>query len=177
MKKRRVAIGSQLVTALVVCFLLVGLPAGAQGGKKKENAQGKASAGMQMMEGREMGMSKFNFDDTVSKIKAGIEAHQMMILLTPDHQQMLAMVGLQTKPMMTIEFFHPRYGKTIFQNDGRAALEVPLRIAIMENEQGQVMYQYNRPSYVFSRYNSLGDLGKELDKTMEEIVGEVKMKM
>jgi len=138
---------------------------------------GKDKAGMQMLEGREMGMSKYNFDDTVSKIKAGIEAHQMMVISTIDHQQMLSMVGLQTKPMVTIEFFHPRYGKTIFENDRRAALEVPLRIAVMENEQGQVMYQYNRPSYVFGRYNNLGDLGQELDKALTEIVGEVRMKM
>ncbi len=132
---------------------------------------------MEMLEGREMGMSRFDFNETVSRIKAAIEGQQMMVLFTPDHQQMLSMVGLQTKPMVTIEFFHPRYGKTIFMNDGRASLEVPLRIAVMENEEGKVMFQYNKPSWVFKRYKNLSHLGRELDQVMENIVADVKMKM
>lgn len=175
--KRKIVVGSKLVTLLLISVLLLGLPANAQLWGKKKKDTPKSGGGMQMLEGREMGMSKYNFDDTVSKIKAAIEVHQMMVLFTPDHQQMLSMVEMTTPPMVTIEFFHPRYGKVIFQNDGRASLTVPLRIAVMQNEQGKVMFAYDRPSYVLARYNNLRDLGKELDQVLSEIVAEVKAPM
>lgn len=128
---------------------------------------------MDMPEGRAMVMSKHPYNDTVSKLKQAIADQEMMVLFTADHQEMLKMVGLDTKPMLTIEFFHPRYGKKIYENDGRAAIEIPLRLVLMENQEGMVMVSYNKPSYVFSKYPKLKDLGTELDGVYDKIVASV----
>lgn len=131
-------------------------------------ARGEKAQGMPAMEGRVMAMSKYGFDDTVSKLKQAIEGQQMMVVFTADHQAMLEMVGLKTKGMVGIEFFHPRYGKVIVQNDHRAGIETPLRIVVMEGDMG-TMISYYKPSYTFGKYPKLKQLGEELDRVLESI--------
>lgn len=127
---------------------------------------------MKMPEGRVMGMSKYDYNETVSRFKQAIEAQNMMVVFTADHQMMLKMAGMETKGMLGIEFFHPRYGKRIFQNDHTAGVEIPLRIVVMEGEMG-TMFSYWKPSHTFSKYPKLKDLGNELDGVMEKITNSV----
>lgn len=131
-------------------------------------AAGEKAHQMPAMEGRVMGMSKYGFDETVSKLKQAIEGQQMMVVFTADHQAMLEMVGLKTKGMLGIEFFHPRYGKVIVQNDHRAGIEIPLRLIVMEGEM-ETIISYYKPSYVLRKYSKLAELGKELDGVLAKI--------
>lgn len=130
-----------------------------------------ATAQMQMKvpEDQVMAMSKYSFDETISKVKRAIEGQNMMILYTADMQQMLKMVGLETKGMQTIIFFHPRYGKEIYTKARMAGIEPPLKVTIMENDQGKTVLRYRKPSAIFAPYAPLKDLGKELDDVLGEI--------
>lgn len=123
---------------------------------------------MPAMEGRVIAMSKYPFDETVSRLKQAIEAQNMVVVFSADHQAMLEMVGLKTKGMVGIEFFHPRYGKVIVQNDHMAGIEIPFRIVVMEGDMG-TMISYYRPSYTFRNYPKLAELGKELDGVLAKI--------
>jgi uncharacterized protein (DUF302 family) len=126
------------------------------------------AAGEKMLPGRVMAMSKYGFDETVSRVKQAIEGQQMMVVFTADHQAMLQMVGLQTKGMVGIEFFHPRYGKVIVQNDHAAGLDIPLRLVVMEGDMG-TMLTYEKPSHTFAKYPKLKKLGEELDGVLATI--------
>lgn len=149
----------------VVILLLAGLNLAVA-----EEMKGKME--MKMPKGRVMGMSKYDFNETVSRIKQAIEAQNMMVVFTADHQGMLKMVGMDTKGMLGIEFFHPRYGKVIFQNDHMAGVEIPLRIVVMEGDMGS-MFSYWKPSHTFTPYPKLKELGKELDGLLETITSSV----
>lgn len=131
-------------------------------------AEGEKAHQMPAMEGRVMGMSKYGFDETVSRLKQAIEGQQMVVVFTADHQAMLEMVGLKTKGMLGIEFFHPRYGKVIVQNDHAAGIEIPMRLVVMEDAMG-TMISYYRPSYIFGKYPKLKQLGEELDRVLGAI--------
>jgi len=120
------------------------------------------------MGGRVMAMSKYPFDETVSRLKQAIEGQNMMVVLVADHQMMFSMVGMQTRGMLGIEFFHPRYGKTIVENDAAAGIEIPLRLVVMEGDMG-TMLSYYKPSYVFGKYPKLKALGGELDVVLNKI--------
>lgn len=141
-------------------FLTIGCAMAQTGGQK--------ARGMPAMEGRVMAMSKYGFDETVSKLKQAIEGQQMMVVFTADHQAMLRMVGLETKGMVGIEFFHPRYGKVIVQNDHMAGIEIPFRLVVMEGEMG-TMISFYKPSYTFGKYPKLKKLGEELDRVLDSI--------
>lgn len=131
-------------------------------------AEAGGEMGKEAMKGRAMAKSKYAFDETVSRLKQAIEGQQMMVVFTADHQAMLEMVGLKTKGMLGIEFFHPRYGKVIAENDHTAGIEIPLRLMVMEGDMG-TMISYYKPSYVFARYPKLKTLGEELDATVKKI--------
>lgn len=134
------------------------------------------AAGAGMMKAPEdqvMAMSKYDFNETVSRVKQAIEGENMMVLRTIDMQEMLKMVGLETKGMQTILFFHPRYGKEIYTKARMAGIEPPLKLSVMENEMGKVMVRYRKPSAIFAPYKPLSDLGKELDEVVGRIVGKV----
>ncbi len=146
--------------SLAMAAVVLGAPAGG------------ARASGQMLPGRVMAMSKYSFDETVSRVKQAIEGQQMMVVFTADHQAMLQMVGLQTKGMVGIEFFHPRYGRVIVENDHAAGLEIPLRVVIMEGDMG-TMLTYEKPSHTFSKYPKLKKLGEELDGVLAAIAAAV----
>lgn len=136
-------------------------------------AAAQQPGGMPMPEGRLMVPSKYNFNETVSRLKQAIGQQNMMVVAEADHQAMLSMVGTQSKGMLTIEFFHPRYGKVIFENNRAAGIEVPLRLVVMEGDMG-TMVSYNKPSHIFGKYKGLEGLGAELDGVLERITAAVK---
>lgn len=150
----------RIALPLLAFVMTVGC-ASIQGGGETAQAAGP-------MEGRVMAPSKYSFDETVSRVKQAIEGQQMMVVFTADHQAMLQMVGMKTKGMLGIEFFHPRYGKVIVQNDHAAGIETPLRLVIMEGDMG-TMLSYYKPSHVFAKYPKLKALGEELDRVYASI--------
>lgn len=126
----------------------------------------------EMLPDRVMGMSKYGFSETVNEIQKAIETQGMMVIQRIDHQAMLSMVGVRTKGMVTLEFFHPKYGKALFENDHRAGIEIPLRIVVMEGDMG-VMFTYRKPSITFGQYPKLKSLGEELDGVLAKITDAV----
>lgn len=154
----------RIMRSLLVVLSLLGLPilsAGAQEHREHE-----------MLPDRVMGMSRYGFQETVTELQKAIEAQGMMVVQRINHQAMLAMVGVRTKGMMTLEFFHPKYGKVLFENDHRAGIEIPLRIVVMEGDMG-VMFTYRKPSIVFGLYPRLKSLGEELDGVLAKIASAV----
>lgn len=138
------------------------------------SAQGSmGGGGMAMPKDRAMAMSKYSFQDTVSRVKQTIESKGMMVVFTADHQAMLSMVGMNTKGMLGVEFFHPRYGKAIMQNDHAAGIEIPLRLVVMETPDGKAMLSYYKPSSVFAKYKGLEGMAAELDGVYDAIVAAV----
>lgn len=119
-------------------------------------------------------MSKHGFDDTVELLKSAIERQNMVVILEIDPQKMLRMVGVRTKGMRQIQFFHPRYMKSIIETNAHASIEPPLKVAVMEGPDGKVMVKFIPPTSVFVRYDGLAELGKELESVVAKIVDAVK---
>lgn len=75
--------------------------------------------------------SKYGFSDTVDLLKGAIEAQNLMVIKIIDAQQMLRLVGMKSKGMKQILFFHPRFMKRIISTNKTAAIEPPLKFAVM----------------------------------------------
>ena len=108
--------------------------------------------------------SNYDFSDTVELLKANIEEQNLMVINEVDPQKMLRLVGVQTKGMRHIFFFHPRYMKRIYETNKQASIEPPLKFVVMEMPNGKVMVHYIRPSYKLSPYMGLNELAIELDE-------------
>ena len=158
-----------------LCFMIlsVGL-APPQEAKAQETAMkmvfGDRAIAMPLPKDRLVVRSKYPYMDTVIRIKDAIESKDILIVGNIDHQELLTLVGLKTGGMLGIEFFHPRYGKVIAKNDGSAALEMPVRIVVMEANDGSVLATYYRPSSILAPYKGCEGLGREVDGVMDDIV-------
>ena len=113
--------------------------------------------------------SIYDFSDTVELLRTSIEAQNLMVLNEVDPQKMLRLVGVQTKGMRQIFFFHPRYMKRIFETNKQASIEPPLKFVVMEMPNGKVMVRYIRPSHKFDPYMGLDDLATELDEILATV--------
>ncbi len=117
--------------------------------------------------------SNYGFSDTVELLKASIEEQNLMIINEVDPQKMLRLVGIKTKGMRQIFFFHPRYMKRIYETNKQASIEPPLKFVVMEMPNGKVMVRYIRPSHKLSPYMGLDDLARELDELTATIAKSV----
>lgn len=113
--------------------------------------------------------AKGNFDATVTELKKALTANQMILIKDIPFQQMLKMAGVNSEPVMSFEIFHPRYGKTIYENDKNAFIVPPLRIIVHE-QGGKVVLSYRKPSAAFAGYSGLSKMATELDGVFDNIV-------
>jgi len=107
-----------------------------------------------------------SFSDTVTGIKGAIKKKGMAILFEANHQNMIAMVGGSTTPSVTIGFAKPQMGQKLLSIESLAGIEMPMRIAVRELQNGKVYVIYYQPSYLFAHYGNpkLKKLGLKMDK-------------
>lgn len=113
--------------------------------------------------------AKGNFDTTVTELKKAITANHLVLVKDIPFQQMLKMAGVNSEPLVSFEIFHPRYGKTIYENDKNAFIVPPLRI-VVHQQGGKVVLRYRKPSAAFAGYSGLSGMAEELDEVFDRIV-------
>lgn len=91
--------------------------------------------------------SPYTVGRTVSRLTAGIEERGARVFATIDHAQGAARVGMELTPAVTLIFGNPRLGTPVMQAAPTMALDLPLKIAVIETSDG-VQLVYQRPSAV-----------------------------
>lgn len=129
---------------------------------------------MKLPESQAMLVSAYDFNDTVELLIGAIEEQNLMVIKEINAQQMLKMVNKQVGGMKQLLFFHPRYMKRIIEANQMGAIEVPLKIVVMERPDGKVMVRYIKPSHLLGTYRGLSEIGLELDKVLADISSSVK---
>jgi len=98
-----------------------------------------------------------------AKLQAAIKGARLIIVGEPNYQMMQRMVGRERKPAKAYFVFRPDLGIPIFDNDPTAAMEIPLKILLMERPDGKTLIRYKKPSSVLADYRGLEALGRQLD--------------
>jgi uncharacterized protein (DUF302 family) len=150
-----------MLSALVVAIVLLLSKAHAQ------QAMGKAPTFQTMV------TSQYGFDDTVTMLKGAIEGENLMVIKEINPQKMLRMVGIKTRGIKQVFFFHPRFMKRIMDVNPHATIEPPLKVAVMETPKGTVIVKYIKPTYLFGRYEGVEAIGSELEALVAKIVASV----
>jgi uncharacterized protein (DUF302 family) len=117
--------------------------------------------------------SSNSFDITVKKLKDAIKGKGLSIVFEANHQNMMKMIGIESKKSIALGFAKPQMASKFLSIEPRAALEMPMRIAIRELNDGSVVVIYYRPSYLFSHYenNKLTMMAKKkVDPMVEAFV-------
>ena len=116
--------------------------------------------------------SQYGFDDTVSMLKGAMESENLMVINEIDPQKMLRMVGVKTKGIKQVFFFHPRFMERLRDANMHATIEPPLKVAVMETPTGTVV-KYIKPSHLLDPYEGVEDIGNELDALVAKVVASV----
>lgn len=112
-----------------------------------------------------------SFSETVKKLKGAIRARNLTVIFELNYEEIMGAAGIEGKNLVTIGFVGPEMKHDILRAEPKAALEIPLRIAVRELDDGAVDVIYYQPSYLMSHYQNR-DLDK-LKKKMDILVGSI----
>jgi len=118
-------------------------------------------------------VSAQNFQTTVRQLETALQSRAFMIVARADHQNMLRMVGANTKGALTIEFGKPDMMKMNLPAHPEIGLEMPMRIYVWERADGKTVVSYRRPSAVFAAYGAdLKMMGDMMDGMFDQIAAD-----
>lgn len=115
---------------------------------------------------------RFPVDETVRRLKNELAARNIPVFATFDHAQNAEGAGLDLRPTTVVVFGAPQVGTTLMQADQRIAIELPLRIAIWEDEVGRTQITFPSMEELAARYG-LGDLPviAKMQQLLETLAG------
>jgi uncharacterized protein (DUF302 family) len=100
--------------------------------------------------------SMHSVTDTVDRLESALKNKGMTIFKRVSHSAGAAKVGLELRPTELLIFGNPKVGTPLMQCQQLAALDLPQKALVYEDENGQVWYAYNDPEYIAYRHNIVG---------------------
>ncbi|MBT8440062.1 MAG: DUF302 domain-containing protein [Gammaproteobacteria bacterium] len=93
---------------------------------------------------------------TIDKLESALKNKGMTIFKRVSHSAGAAKVGLELRPTELMIFGNPKVGSPLMQCQQLAALDLPQKALVYEDEKGQVWLAYNDPKYIANRHNVSG---------------------
>jgi uncharacterized protein (DUF302 family) len=92
-------------------------------------------------------------DQTVHEIETTLQAKGVKLFAVVDHSDEAEKVGLRMPPTKLLIFGHPKAGTPLMLASPSVAIDLPLKILVSEDGNGQVWISYNSPAYIQARHN------------------------
>jgi uncharacterized protein (DUF302 family) len=102
--------------------------------------------------------SDYSVDETVEKLKEILQSKGVTLFATVDHSGEAAKVGMKMRPTKLLIFGNPKGGTPLMLAAPRSAIDLPLKILVWEDGQGQAWVSYNSPAYLQQRHGFPADL-------------------
>jgi uncharacterized protein (DUF302 family) len=96
--------------------------------------------------------SHHSVDQTVDSLTKTLAARSITLFALVDHSGEAAKAGMTMPPTKLLIFGSPRAGTPIMLVAPSAALDLPLKILVHEDNEGKVWITYNAPSYLQQRH-------------------------
>jgi uncharacterized protein (DUF302 family) len=96
--------------------------------------------------------SPFGVDDTVARITRTLEARGVRLFAEIDHSAEAAKAGLSMRPTRLLIAGNPAAGTPLMLAAPLAAIDLPLKILVSEDESGRTWIAYNSPAYLKARH-------------------------
>src|SRR5262249_42732065 len=102
--------------------------------------------------------SNHSVDETVDRLKNILRSKEVTLFALVDHSGEAAKVGMKMPPTKLLIFGNPKGGTPLMLAAPGIALDLPLKILVAENAQGNVWLPSNRPEYLKDRYGLQSNL-------------------
>ena len=119
--------------------------------------------------------SPYDVPTTVERLQAAIEQRGAKVFAVFDHAAGAASIGAELRPTVTMMFGNPKLGTPIMQANQKAAFDLPMRVLVLQDENGQTVLFANEPAHFQETYKLPSDLPQldAMDKALFGIFTEV----
>jgi uncharacterized protein (DUF302 family) len=102
--------------------------------------------------------SNHSVDQTMDNLKNILQSKGVTLFALVDHSGEAEKVGMKMPPTKLLIFGNPKGGTPLMLAAPRIAIDLPLKILVWEDAQGQVWVSYNSPAYLQERHGFPSDL-------------------
>jgi uncharacterized protein (DUF302 family) len=106
--------------------------------------------------------SSHDFAATVGKLESILGAKGLTIFAKIDFSSDAERAGLKMLPTQQIVFGNPKAGTPVMVAAPSSAVDLPLKIVISQDANGNVWLSYNTPEYLAERHGIPADLVKNI---------------
>ena len=106
--------------------------------------------------------SNHSVDETVEKLKNILQSKGITLFAIIDHSEEAKKVAMKMPSTKLLIFGNPKGGTPLMLANPSIALDLPLKILVTKNSQGQVWLLYVSPEYLKERYDLPEDLMKNI---------------
>jgi uncharacterized protein (DUF302 family) len=101
-------------------------------------------------------------DDAVARIERAVTAAGMKVFARIDQAAEARAVGLAMRPAVLVLFGNPKGGTPLMIARPTAAIDLPLKALVWEDDRGQIWLSYNTPEHLVERHGVDIDLAAKL---------------
>ncbi len=101
-------------------------------------------------------LSQHDVATTESRLVAILESKGMKVFARVPHSDGAAGVGIELRPTKLVIFGNPKVGAPLMQCQQSVAIDLPQKMLIWEDEEGQTWLSYNDPAYLQARHDIKG---------------------
>ena len=91
-------------------------------------------------------------DQTVQKLENILRAKGVKLFAVIDHSGEAERAGLHMRPTKLLIFGNPKAGTPLMVASPTAAIDLPLKILVWDDDEGKVQISYNSPAYLQIRH-------------------------
>lgn len=102
--------------------------------------------------------SKHSLDETLQRLEALLRQQGVQIFARIDHSGEAQKIGLSLRPTKLLIFGSPKAGTPVMQAAPTAAIDLPLKALVWQDDDGRVWVTANDPVYLQLRHNIPADL-------------------
>jgi uncharacterized protein (DUF302 family) len=105
-----------------------------------------------MLEGIQTLISRHSADETLGKLQTLLKEKGVKLFCVVDHSGEAIAAGLQMRPTKLLIFGNPKIGTPLMLAAPSAALDLPLKILIAEQPDGEVLLSWNDADWLQERH-------------------------
>ena len=114
--------------------------------------------------------SDFSVAETGDRLEAALAERDLNVFARIDHAANAASVELELRDTELVIFGNPNVGTQLMQCNQSAAIDLPQKMLIWEDETGQTWLAYNSPIYLLERH-ALSDCEPVINRIGEVLEG------
>jgi uncharacterized protein (DUF302 family) len=96
--------------------------------------------------------SRYSVDETLERLKGALQAKGVSIFAVVDHSGEAEKVGMKIPPTKLLIFGNPKAGTPLMVAAPSIAIDLPLKLLISEDSEGNAWVSYNSPEYLRERH-------------------------